>query len=598
HAKYLKNMGNSATMSIAIMVNGQLWGLFALHHLQPKLISPELRTVVELFSQLFSLQFQHVLAEERFRDRKRTASTLDKLLSVQAEPSTHKNWKTIIIQHSQPLCQLLSADGVAFVSEQQLLADYGNIPPVSAVLALVDHYDNHAQTDMLTAECLQQLDIFDIETWGDSAGALYFAIPAEDPFYLVFFRNEITNNICWAGHPDSKILVEDSSGPRLRPRHSFEAYKEIVKGRCSPWTSSDLNNALEIRAELIRLARVKVQDFQQRQQNLLVAELNHRVKNILALIRSIARQTEKSASSLEEYTKNLERRIVALSAAHDLVTGYGLEWPNLRNLLAIELRPYLNDVEPRMSLTGPVIGLKASFVPTFVLVLHELTSNAAKYGALSVVSGKVDVHWVECNGGIKLYWQESNGPSVAIPQLRGFGQNLIERAIPYEFEGEAEIHFLTSGIKAEFWLPNNLIRWGQVQNTEAQSVSSQLEAEPLGHSNQIKILVVEDSLLVAMEMEAMLKEIGFKSITSAPSVARALSYLQQEHYEFCLLDIDLKKETSFEVAYYLLEHGTPFAFTTGYDSKNTLPESLQSLELLKKPIDRLKLEKLISDLLS
>ncbi|MEM8611791.1 MAG: HWE histidine kinase domain-containing protein [Cyanobacteria bacterium P01_H01_bin.105] len=598
HTEYLENMGVRASMSIAITVNGQLWGLFALHHLRPKIVSLDLRTVIELFRQLFSLQFQQVLAEERFCDRKRTASTLDKLFAIQSDPLTHRDWKNIIIQSSQSLCQLLSAQGVAYISEQQLLDSYGETPPALAILALANHYNVCAQTDIITTECLQHLDIHDVDTWGKSAGALYFSIPADEPFYLIFFRHEIIGDIRWAGNPNSQQLVEDAAEIRLRPRRSFEEYKETLEGRCSPWTSFDLNTALEIRTELIRLARVNVQDFQQRQQNLLVAELNHRVKNILVLIRSIARQTEKSASSLEDYTKNLERRIAALSAAHDLVTGYGLEWPNLRNLLAIELRPYLNDTKPRVSLTGPVIGLKASFVPTFVLVLHELTSNAAKYGALSVVSGTVSVYWSESNGGVKLIWQESDGPPVVNLQRRGFGQDLIERAIPYEFEGEAVLHFLASGVKAEFWLPNSLIRWGQERTVTTSSTSITPDSASLAHAEQIKILIVEDSLLVAMEMENTLKKIGFEAVTSAPSVERALKYLQQDSYQFCLLDIDLKKETSFEVAYFLLKQSIPFIFTSGYNSKHPIPESLKLVQLLQKPIDGAKLEKLIRDLLN
>ena len=598
HVKYLENMGVGASMSMTITVNGQLWGLFALHHMQPKIISPDLQTVVELFRQLFSLQLQQALAEERFRDRKRTASTLDNLLSIQSEQSTPRNWKSIITQSIQQLCQLLSAHGMATVSTQQVLATEGDVPPTSAILALVNHYNNRAQTDIITTECLQQLDIPAIETWGTSAGALCFTIPSDEPLHLVFFRNEISNTIRWAGNPNGKELIEDTSAPRLRPRRSFEEYKEIVEGRCSPWVSSELNTALEIRSNLIRLAKVKVQDFQQRQQSLLVAELNHRVKNILALIRSIARQTEKSSLSLVDYTKTLERRIAALSAAHDLVTGHGLEWPNLRNLLAIELRPYLNDIKPRVKLIGPVVGLSANFVPTFVLVLHELTSNAAKYGALSVTEGKVSVRWSEFNGGIKLSWKESNGPRVTSPQRRGFGQDLIERAIPYEFEGEAAIWFLPTGVEAEFWLPNTLIRWEQEQKTETNSIKDIPAANPIAQAKQTSILVLEDSLLVAMEMECMLKNIGFEAITAAANVNRALTCLQQNSYQLCLLDIDLKKETSFEVAYFLLEQGIPFAFISGYNSKYTIPETLKSVPLLKKPISEARLEESIIALLN
>ena len=101
-----------------------------------------------------------------------------------------------------------------------------------------------------------------------------------------------------------------------------------------------------------------------------------------------------------------------------------------------------------------------------------------------------------------------------------------------------------------------------------------------------------------MEMENTLKKIGFEAVTSAPSVERAFKYLEQDSYQFCLLDIDLKKETSFEVAYFLLKQSIPFIFTSGYNSKHPIPESLKLVQLLQKPIDGAKLEKLIRDLLN
>jgi len=600
HIEYLNNMGVAATTTVAITVSGKLWGLFAFHHRQSKLLSADFRSMLALFSQLFSLRFQQVLAEEQFHDRKRTASSLYHIVSSQ---SLDTDWKLTVAAALPQLCQLLLAQGAAIVQNGSILEFYGSIPTPASVCALVAHSQGPLETDIVTLESLAELALPEVAGWGECAGALLLSLTADEPLYLVFFRGEVAREILWGGNPEKKEIQYGAFGPRLVPRASFEAYKEMVEGRCTPWNRHNVATALEIRTELFRLSESRMQLFQQRQQNLLISELNHRVRNILALIRSIARQTGESADSLTDYTQSLERRIVALATAHDFGSGHALEWPAIRRLLTIELQPYLAEADPRVTLIGPDVGFKASFVPTFVLVLHELVSNAAKYGSLSVMSGRLTVRWFVQAGGLSFQWKESNGPTVVAPQRRGFGRDLIERSIAYEFEGESTLSFDADGVCATFWIPSSLVRWKKPLLVDPvpdmpRSVETVPAKQVLG-----SVLVVEDNMLLAMEMERCLQQLGFEQIDAAPNVARAIALIekmqtQQTPYRVGILDIELKKETSFEIAIALQTHKIPFVFVTGYDSKHLeVPTSLKDMPRLQKPIDLVALEKVFQTLI-
>ncbi|MEO0376466.1 MAG: HWE histidine kinase domain-containing protein [Cyanobacteria bacterium P01_A01_bin.17] len=519
HVEYLTNMGVGASMNLAIVVQGELWGLFACHHNAPKLLSPDLRSTCELFSQLFSLKLQQAFAEERLQNRRRITSATHNLFETPKETlrfSQAASWL------SEKLCPLMNADGIAVV-EHEHVETSGDTPTVSTVLDLIHHCQSI--TDIVPIEQLRQTPLFPEADFGKSAGALVLVISSTEHLYVVFFRNEIPYQIRWGGNPQKEI-VEGKFGPRLQPRASFAEYIESVSGHCQPWSLADMDAALELRTGLLHLAVNQVDIIeqealqQQRQQDLLIAELNHRVKNILALIRSITRQTRESATSVEEYASMLESRIAALASAHDLVAGPGLTWPQLDALLKIEFRPYLAEAEHRVRLTGPAVGLKANFVPTLVLVLHELTTNAAKYGALSVPEGQVEVQWCQENGGLALSWRERQGPSVSAPTRRGFGRNLIERSIAYEFEGESRLRFATTGVEAEFWIPQEYVLWQADAASLSESLSPRVEsAQP---SQRGQVLIVEDNMLIAMELESTLQSLGFQQIDTAPRVSAAL----------------------------------------------------------------------------
>ncbi|PQZ74673.1 MULTISPECIES: MHYT domain-containing protein [unclassified Brevundimonas] len=178
-------------------------------------------------------------------------------------------------------------------------------------------------------------------------------------------------------------------------------------------------------------------------QRLLINELNHRVKNTLATIQSIAALTARRSSSVEDFMRLFEARLIALSDTHNLLTANGWERARLRDLILLEFRPYAED---RLRMQGPEVTLEAEQALSMGLILHELVTNAAKYGALSCPEGApgwVDVAWSEADDGglITLDWIEHGGPSVAPPTRSGFGSRLIDVSIRNTLAGSASMDY-------------------------------------------------------------------------------------------------------------------------------------------------------------
>ena len=178
-------------------------------------------------------------------------------------------------------------------------------------------------------------------------------------------------------------------------------------------------------------------------QRLLINELNHRVKNTLATIQSIAALTARRTTSVEDFMRLFEARLIALSDTHNLLTANGWERARLRDLLTLEFRPYAED---RLRMAGPEVTLEAEQALSMGLILHELVTNAAKYGPLkcpSEAAGWVDVRWsaVDADGRITLDWVEHGGPVVAPPTRSGFGSRLIDTSIRTTLAGSAVMDY-------------------------------------------------------------------------------------------------------------------------------------------------------------
>jgi two-component sensor histidine kinase len=192
----------------------------------------------------------------------------------------------------------------------------------------------------------------------------------------------------------------------------------------------------------------------ERRQRLLIDELNHRVKNTLAIIQSIAVQTAKDAETVNAFSASFAGRLTALSSTHDALTSGEWETASLRELLERELRPYRED---QVTLKGQDIEIGPRHALSFGMVFHELATNAVKYGALSAPSGKVDVNWraeqVEDGEILVVEWRETAGPSVAAPGRRGFGSRLIAMSVEHTLGGTVQTTYAAAGLTCVLRVP-------------------------------------------------------------------------------------------------------------------------------------------------
>jgi PAS domain S-box-containing protein len=266
-------------------------------------------------------------------------------------------------------------------------------------------------------------------------------------------------------HPDD--ADPDREGFRKQVAGELEFYsveKRFIRkdGRVI-WLSVRSSPVRTDDGHLLYVVRV-VQDIterkaSERRQKLLIDELNHRVKNTLATVQSLASQTVCAAPTPASFRERFESRLIALSKAHDQLTVHHWESADLRELLSGSLAPYTGAGSERIVLRGEDIVLRPRAVLTLAMAFHELTTNAAKYGALSVAGGRIEIRWQPVRGEndsrpmLRIDWIEQGGPVVAEPQQCGFGSKLIEGSIAAELGGSARLAFEPTGFCCAIAIP-------------------------------------------------------------------------------------------------------------------------------------------------
>ncbi len=188
-------------------------------------------------------------------------------------------------------------------------------------------------------------------------------------------------------------------------------------------------------------------------QKLMIDELNHRVKNTLATVQSIAMQTARSHPDPGTFAESFQARLLALSHTHDLLTRSHWEGADLGAVLAHETEAH---GAHRMTLVGPPVALDPAAALSFGMIIHELATNAAKYGALSAPEGRVLVDWAvsdQLKPVLTLTWREVGGPPATPPERKGFGSRLIERNVRHDLAGEVKLDYASSGFSAEISAP-------------------------------------------------------------------------------------------------------------------------------------------------
>ena len=584
HIEYLQNMGVAASLSVSILRDGKLWGLFACHHYSPRNISFERRTAAELFGQMFSWILEGREREQNIAYEQRAQTLNQKIMTSSASGRPTMDTISGLLEE---LRDAVECDGVGVWNDGEI--SLSGTTPTREEFAEIAHFLNTQNLKgVLAVNDIGRVFPRAADFVDRAAGMLAVPISRAPRDYLVFFRAEVTRTVTWAGDP-TKPAALGPNGIRLTPRKSFEAWKEVVRGQSAHWSEADIRIAENLRVTLLEIIlRMTEENEKERKsslerQELLIAELNHRVRNILGLIRGLINQGKHSTMTAEEFASVVGGRIQALARAHDQITRLNWAPGSVRGLIEAEAAAYLGGKADRMNYTGPEVSLEPEAFSTLALVVHELVTNSAKYGALSDSTGAVKIDWhIDKANQLVISWQESGGPPVTPPKRRGFGSTIIERSIPYDLAGQSEIHYELLGVRARMIIPARFVR------TDIQSGLPTAEEHKIagGISRDFfagGVLILEDNLIIAMDAEAMLEQLGAKRIDIASNVRDALKTIEVSPPDYALLDINLGNENSVPVALKLLELKIPFAFATGYGERAPLPPELESVPVIQKP---------------
>lgn len=586
HCEYLRNMGVAASMSISIILDGELWGLIACHHYSPKVLSMPQRIAAETFGEFFSLHLSALRQRQLMETASSARRSLDRFLRA---ASHHADISALLRNSVGDFGRMLPCDGVGLWLDGIWTAE-GTTAPQALAGELAEQVGvvagNRVWSTFQLSKDLPKLRI----SPDDVCGVIAIPLSQRPRDYLFFFRQEVVKALNWAGNPE-KSYKAGPLGDRLTPRKSFAIWKETVRRQARPWTDGDREIADAIRAVLVEVVLhhnellADERGKAEVRQRMLNEELNHRVKNILSVIKALVGHSVDADVSLNDYVDSLKGRIQALAFAHDQVVRGG-DGGILSDLLEAELKPYREGTRG-VTLDGPHIWLDSRAFSVMALVLHEMSTNAAKYGSLSVDCGRLDIRWSRRqNGDCELLWTESGGPPVSPPRRTGFGSVLINRSVPYELGGEAKLDYSTQGMRAHFLIPSKHIHRDEelpaAKPIESVSAVAQESASP--RLKEVELLLVEDQMLIAADVEAMLAEHGIEKVTTTPSVAEAFRKLKEFTPDAAILDVNLGSDTSLSIAEELMRRDVPFVFATGYSDRAAIPARF-SVPVVRKPYE-------------
>ncbi len=323
-------------------------------------------------------------------------------------------------------------------------------------------------------------------------------------------------------------------------------------------------------------------------QQLLMAELDHRVKNILANVAAIARLSSANAVSVASFASALDGRIHAMSSAHDLLRQSSWTGVDLHELVEGALAPFRSRSNNDIVVDGDRVRLTSKFGQSMALVLHELVTNAVKHGALSVPGGKVNVNWARIatpeGDKIAFSWRERGGPHCSKPARNGFGLAVI-RSAALECGGAANMTFAPEGFEFDF--QGELSSRTQMVGTRHIAIVPRargpLQVVNIPPARSCRVLLVEDEALIAMQLKLDLEAEGHTVVGPYALLPESLRAAAEASFDIALIDINLGADNSAPIAEILDHRKIPFAFTTGYNDLVFLPPRLRDYPHLTKP---------------
>jgi PAS domain S-box-containing protein len=283
----------------------------------------------------------------------------------------------------------------------------------------------------------------------DANLAAMFGLPAEPT---------VLDDETWMGriHPEDRARFENDLAQRRLDRQPLDCeFRVLHPDGTVRWLAVQgavVRQSDEQRGRSVGVARdVTERRLAEERQRLLLHELNHRVRNSLATVLALAQQTAATAETVPGFLDAYRARVMALAQAHNLLTQGNWEGTSLRALVEAILAPDAHANPGAVEVRGPEVDLAAPQALAIVLGLHELATNARKYGALSAPRGRVAVEWrcTQDDGGVlvSLQWAEAGGPPVSVPTRRGFGSRMLTRSLATDLDGTVTLDFEPSGVQ-------------------------------------------------------------------------------------------------------------------------------------------------------
>ena len=399
-------------------------------------------------------------------------------------------------------------------------------------------------------------------------------------------------------HPDDGdrcTLTDLNSGNELHYQREFRLIRPNGEVH---WCFGAVAVTRDEQGALMRLNGVAVDITERKRaeerQLLLAREVDHRAKNMLAVVLSVLRLTK--AKTTADFTATVEGRIHALAATHNLLSATRWEGAELKHIVEEELAPYRTDQVDRIVTEGPPAMLLPATAQAVALALHELATNAAKYGSLSVASGRLQLSWSIGESALELDWVESGGPPAAPPSSLGFGLSIVRSSIEAQFRGGVRYDWQPEGLHCHLSIPRAQIVNPEPEPQAAARVPTAAKSTSPRSLAGKQLLMVEDEFLVGMMAKRLLESMGAAVLGPYARLADGIAAAKTERFDGALLDLNLAGESAEPLADLLTARAVPFIFLTGYQ-RDSIDRRYANVPVLQKPIEAESLERVLVSLL-